>query len=824
MSHTFIILDAHPTAFTPTLTTYQHDIPPTHQLPPFPLWACMVEGTIEHCRTIWDICGHRNHLVTVITAARSPTLLNRTAEQSIQVLEQTFPHVQPRETCNTDRLQPAIELALSTFMKKNDKNDHTLHRCRLMVLSISKDDSEKLFEFHNNPGEPPRDIRALAFTALQNVRKKYPQFRIDHIDVDVLRLLTHTSSQQEIPSNIISREVSQELAVSVYNIPNGQYDLKYTMQNLIRLYYNINLLNITNIPMKSGGESQSTHTVSLYYQSKGSHLVNQPPPNDTLPIYHPDYLKSRDLNLIYLKRSKRALPETEWCTCMHTISPYMLHDQATKVYLDMTSKGSISHLMTPEATQLQTSTHFLMSQNDRISLHCINNQKRNHFETIAANMMEIVEVKMEDAPYPMPVPKRGDTAKTQEFLETLIKPNVFNNINDFHSRIADPLCQLISINPFRYAYHLPSIYQTIQQERTCKTIKSIEKASRWRTCFRDSEGTDKVHLRTCDTRSIKDLSLDVLNGVPVGSGFGIALGLIHDLIEQLQDVFMKDDISSKDLLSTEKLIDMILSGLVNALEGSRQTLFIKGLPKEDARLLAMKLLIALYIVGKRFSKDSDNHRKLCRYMMDTIDEKTATRQIEESMDSSVTENPIESSWNQLGKYENMSLREKEEASQGYNLEVKHEMSNPHMNRPSESNNKGRAVNTSSWSNPHFRHRRGNNPNTHNNNNNNYNNNMRKSSIPLKYPDASVAIPYLNAIPPTLEEKAHEEAAEEESLGNPGNLLRLYWTNDKVKRRGNLDEGDLDDGSELVYKNKEWKRIRKEFDGRIAQPGEKGETI
>jgi hypothetical protein len=154
------------------------------------------------------------------------------------------------------------------------------------------------------------------------------------------------------------------------------------------------------------------------------------------------------------------------------------------------------------------------------------------------------------------------------------------------------------------------------------------------------------------------------------------------------------------------------------------------------------------------------------------------------------DNSMDYVWDQVNRYENMSLREKEEAAQGYVPDFKSE-------------DKSRS------SNPNFKARRG-----------------KQQYLPTTsvYPDPSVAVPYLTYIAPTLEEKAEEEKAEEASLGKPGNLLWLYWMNDKVRKRGTQEEGDFGSGTELVYKNHEWKRVKKEFLGRLAQAGEKGEML
>lgn len=169
----------------------------------------------------------------------------------------------------------------------------------------------------------------------------------------------------------------------------------------------------------------------------------------------------------------------------------------------------------------------------------------------------------------------------------------------------------------------------------------------------------------------------------------------------------------------------------------------------------------------------------------------------------------------------MSLREREDAAHGYLPEFKSEKPS---STPATNTNAGPRHN------PNFKSRRGGNPN----NNNTAPSSAASSVDPRsssyhnpkrpKYPDPSNAKPYLTYIAPTLEEKAQEEEQEEKSLGNPGNLLWLYWMNDKIKKRGNQDEGDLSLGTELVYKDHQWKRVKKEFLGRLAQPGEKGETI
>ncbi|KAL0138260.1 hypothetical protein V8B55DRAFT_1536423 [Mucor lusitanicus] len=822
MSHTSIILDGHPNAFNPT-SIAQQQVDPTHQMPLFPLWASMVQSSIEFCRIVWDIQYTRPYLVNVLVAGATPILVNDATRQSIQALEQQFPHAQPRHTYTHDRIQPSIEAAINTFLE-HAKHSTALKRCRIVLVTVAKQPTESAFEFYNNPNDPVRDLRAMVYQAVANVDPS-----LDHVQVDVLRLLPCVASADySIPPKILSKQISSQITMSVYNIPNGQDDLKHAMRHLAQLYYNINVLHISNIPMKSSEQAQSTHTVTLYYQANGYHLINQQEPLRNLLLHDPAYLKYRETKLIYSKRSKKALAESEWCTCMHSISPLKFHDMATEVYLDMTSKGSISYLVTPEKSHTKTWTHILMAQQGVIFLHCLNSQLQQQFVEAEGNTMQLANVKVEGFINPPWLDTAtGNIPKTTELLDTLIRPNVYDNVKEYLEASArNHLCKSVAFDAFRFSHHLPIMHSTAKEKGLC-TSRSIEKATRWRTCFRDCEGTDRFPIRHDSSRPIQDLAIDVLNGIPVSSGFGVAFGLIHDLFEQLQDVMLKDIIYAKEIKSTQELIAMIVTELVNGMQGSGQKLFIKGLRKEDAKLMSKKLLVALCLVGKRFSKDSANHQQLCSYIHAVIEDKTQSY-FQNSGNASVQIKPdeaattaLDAAWSQVNRYENMSLREREDAAHGYLPEFKSEKPS---STPATNTNAGPRHN------PNFKSRRGGNPN----NNNTAPSSAASSVDPRsssyhnpkrpKYPDPSNAKPYLTYIAPTLEEKAQEEEQEEKSLGNPGNLLWLYWMNDKIKKRGNQDEGDLSLGTELVYKDHQWKRVKKEFLGRLAQPGEKGETI
>ncbi|KAG0952134.1 hypothetical protein G6F57_000229 [Rhizopus arrhizus] len=644
MVHTFLILDGHPTAFASTVKQENALIEPKDQLPPYPLWSCMVYGTLEFCRMGWDL---GQGLINVLVAGKEPIVLNDIKQQNVNRLQQQFSYSQPREIYDMDRLKASIDKALAMFTKQQSTGGYRC--CRLVLLITSKDNNEQSFEYRNNENEAGKDIRLMLYNAIDKMRD------LDHVRVDILRLFQHSNA---LPENIIDKKISSKITMSIHNIPNGQNDLRVAMTNLAQSYYNIGALNISNIPMKSSEHMQSTHTVSLFYKLNGNHLMNKKLFSTDTLIYDPNYSNSKQLNLIYLKRSKRAIQDSEWCTCRHNISPMRIHDLPTDVYVDMTMKGSISYLMTSDTQEDSKWTHILMAENNAIHLYCLDSQLQSQFSKMIEDTYEIIEV------MPEGLKKNKSTSailpQTQEFIDILLKPNLHLNITCFKNAInTNAKHKLITINPKRYVHHLP-----ITHKMTCTTTKSIESATR---------------------------------------------------------------------------------------------------PRKTA------------------SKSSRPNREQQMKMQD-------------SKPKQGTDMEVDQVWDQIQRYESMTLREREDAAQGILPDF----------RPAESfSNQSIKINTN------FRGRRG-AP-------------VRFSSQPTqpeiqKYPDPSLAVPYLNAIPPTLDEKANEEKEEMKRLGEPGNLLWFYWMNEKAKRRGKEEAEDNDQDMVLTYK-----KARKEFEGRMAQPGEKGET-
>ncbi|ORZ09264.1 hypothetical protein BCR42DRAFT_123047 [Absidia repens] len=51
-----VILDGDMIAYSEKTSVENNpSIDPTHILPPVPIWSCMVDGTLNFCRLVWDL-------------------------------------------------------------------------------------------------------------------------------------------------------------------------------------------------------------------------------------------------------------------------------------------------------------------------------------------------------------------------------------------------------------------------------------------------------------------------------------------------------------------------------------------------------------------------------------------------------------------------------------------------------------------------------------------------------------------------------------------------------------------------------------------------
>lgn len=195
--------------------------------------------------------------------------------------------------------------------------------------------------------------------------------------------------------------------------------------------------------------------------------------------------------------------------------------------------------------------------------------------------------------------------------------------------------------------------------------------------------------------------------------------------------------------------------------------------------------------------------------MSSITERTAVKQQQpEQQEEAKTEvvkeesMEIDAAWQQATRYQEMTLREKEDIMGGPAF-----MKQEPGRYPRSSSSKVSI-------NPMFYRRR-----------NDTEEQPSTTTTTPRYPDPSVAVPYLALSPPTIEQKKQQEKEQMEKLGPPGSLLWMYWTTKQVLRQGKRDSIDDYDGKEIIRSQKDgkWRRLQKELDGRMPQNNNNNNT-
>ncbi|KAI7864882.1 hypothetical protein BDF14DRAFT_1883888 [Spinellus fusiger] len=812
---TVIVLDSHPGAFSPTVSLPIPNVAPTQLLPPFPLWASMVEGTLGFCRIAWGLARPHQAPVLVVAAKQTPFIFNswKDSDQNLVKIAASFEKAQPREQVTGQRMANTVQQVMQDLSSNKGSRLPRWRRFRMVLVVLWKkaDETGTL----DNEEEAFVDLRSLVFQAFQTLSSEM-QSNIKHLQVDVLRVLPFNSN---VPPDTCHSKVSSQITMSVYNIPNGQDDFYYAMIHLAQQYYNVNRLVISKIPMKTKadlahpGQPATTKTVSFYYQAGCQHRFDPIVPTTELRLYHHHFLEGRTTELVYLKRGKRS--DTGWCTCMHVVSPVKSQDPPTETFLDMTLKGSASYLVTVKAHSVNKKdwTHVLVEHQGEVYLRCLDRNMEAAFiraetgtnkaivkqeeevfikqeeeeeeeEESMIKQEEGVFVKQEELHVkqeskPTPLWMTPSSASLQEFMDNFVRPIVFDSREAYLKTVtvSTDRCAMVPYNPFRFTHKnsIPVLLSPLAfKTQKVYTNQYIERAARWRTCMRDCNGTDRFPVEV-DSRSIMACSIDALNGDPISTGFGVASGLVNDLFEQLETIMVQSHI--RDQRSAEGLIDMLVDELTMALQGRPRNVFPKSLRGKEV------------------------HRILTTISQKTTENETAKEPAKEVNSS---ESDVDMAWRQTQHYQGMSHREREDAISfdGMDSQFK-ERDGFH---PKQTRNP-----TPLGVNPLFRGRR-----------------KGKDIVEekSKYMGTSAMYSsYLDIAPPTYEEKAVEETQEDKQLGTPQSVHWAYWKTRQIRKRGFREENDPYDGTELVYKQGVWRRAKKEFDGRMpVQGGEQGELI
>ncbi|KAH8550386.1 hypothetical protein BGW37DRAFT_83223 [Umbelopsis sp. PMI_123] len=236
------------------------------------------------------------------------------------------------------------------------------------------------------------------------------------------------------------------------------------------------------------------------------------------------------------------------------------------------------------------------------------------------------------------------------------------------------------------------------------------------------------------------------------------------------------------------------------------------------RSLAKKLIVGLNIACIRFTRADGSASELCVQIQQHIKKYqsivNASRQENVEMKTKDEHDSVDSAWTQINKYQNMTLREKEEAiapEASMDLKPKSEPLPFAHQLPigvtvgrgrGRDNPRGRGGGTAI--NPNFRGKRGGNDKHQ----------YDIESTAPHYPDIRVAKPWLKVKQPVGKHVHLSQKRKEEQLGDPASLLRTYWNAEERRQFGsstNQNDGMIWVTDKRAHSRK---RVRKEFDGRL----------
>jgi hypothetical protein len=215
---------------------------------------------------------------------------------------------------------------------------------------------------------------------------------------------------------------------------------------------------------------------------------------------------------------------------------------------------------------------------------------------------------------------------------------------------------------------------------------------------------------------------------------------------------------------------------------------------------------------------------MCLQIQHSIEQyqKTVMANKSEGIDkpTKVEQGSVDSAWTQINRYQNMTLREREEAlTTDTNMDVKPKTESipfAHQlpigvtaprgrGRGGAHGKPGRGKPGSTAINPNFRGIHGGTDRY-----------PELEQAVAQYPDVRVAIPYLKVSHPDASVVEMNRKRRDEQLGDPSSLLWTYWKTEEKRQLGSLTSQS--DGKIWITDRKTQvrKRMRKEFDGRLVE--------
>ncbi|KAI8099226.1 uncharacterized protein BX664DRAFT_354686 [Halteromyces radiatus] len=740
-TYTSIILDGHVTSYAQTIQQpdNNNNIDPSQNLPSFPIWTVMVDSTLNFCRLTWDL--YEEAKISVMIAGNTSYFLNdwNNPRNQLSKISRGFEQYQAQNTSNSNRIQTALEKSFGNMFTNFDLSSDT-HNGRIILILTCKGLDEYGIGFRDDVQTDLADLRSTISEAYR--RHRIPEFS-GHIHIDVIRILPYDSTISGFPVDI-QNEMIHDVTLSVYNVPNGQQHLKRSLIYLAQEYFNINCLRIKN-QMSPEMSIDNMEIAEYYYAAENKQSSDLAKTKSDIRIFEDSSMDHRTEQVFVVDTDQDELQGHEdWCISIHPVTIANLTDTYSNRLLNDMMNGSRLYLSTE--SKMQSDAKMKNKIWDKVLLFYEGNLVLEYigheFEHQFTNLKIEHSIKKEFSSSNMI--RHNQVLKSTEFMDALLKPNLFNDIPSLlkYER-TNPSCTLIEYNA--------QLYSQNTQPKVTKTSKSLERASKWRTCLRD--GYEYPDINNDDALNLDSLHLQ--NNIHVSSGFGIAFGLISDLFDQLESAMIGDVI--ENIPSVESLIDMMITELFAAkMNGSKNNLFSKSIGKQQSRILATRLLVSLYLIADRFKNDSQSHLKVCQRILKDI----AQHNSEEDKKRANKEAPgmprheeTDMAWDQVKRYESMTYREKEDV-------IETDFNNVMGKEAAK-------IPPSAGINPMFRGRR---------------HTPEVGEKPKRYPDPSIAIPYLPVIGPTMEEIKSDEENAKLRYGSPETLLGQFWMAEKYKRK------------------------------------------
>ncbi|KAI8577085.1 hypothetical protein K450DRAFT_253586 [Umbelopsis ramanniana AG] len=672
-----------------------------------------------------------------------------------------------------DRLPSAIEQLIIEIADQDDEEVHA----KIMFFVLAKRNDEKGFEFYDEKDEipsPKLDIRAVLYKVMRSIRTS----NIANINFELIRLfpgnapndLTEQSEEKLLPN----------LSVSAINLSISDGTLDQALRDRSVKSFDLSNLDITFNGSDASSSMESTGAARFLFAHQNEHLDDESWGN-SIQLDHVMTVRKHGLDL-------------PLCRCLHPVVTDDIGFETSSLYSSLSDKSTILLHDRKEGSKAYYYTHALTQYGTSAFLLCFNRTPDKEFEQAKEQALELVEVKVEGWSNPSRMDKKASQTNFLFSKEMLVSNNI-DSLNDIKS--------LVNINPNRYDMP-PADFAILPGSHKAKTTERIERSSRWWLSMADSFSREMVsHHEVSPLQNY-------------GDAFKVEKNLNGDILKQIRQELVSPGTTSK---FPKGALDLVFAQLTAAASrGEHGQLFTKQLTNHDVRDLAKKIIVGLDIACKRFANAADGASELCvqikKYIKDYQGTVYASRKEDIDTKTKDEAGSVDTAWTQINKYQNMTLREKEEATapdspmdiktKGEPLPFAHQLPIGVTASRGRGRDSPRGRGGGTAFNPNFRGKRGGNDKYQV---------EAESAIP-QYPDVRVAKPWLKVRRPDGRQAELSQKRKDEQLGDSTSLLWTYWKAEERRQFGS--DASKSDGMIWVTDKRAQarKRVRKEFDGRL----------